>query len=78
MTTGRSQVIRMLRLIVALRSDRCPNASELAELCGVSRRTICRDLDTIRAAGVPVLLLGNKLGYQIPRDADCPLFSPRP
>jgi predicted DNA-binding transcriptional regulator YafY len=63
--SGRSQVIRLLQLILALQSNQYPNARRLAELCGVSRRTIYRDLDTLEAAGIPVSYEPERQGYRL-------------
>jgi predicted DNA-binding transcriptional regulator YafY len=51
-------------LIVALQSERCPNARALAELCEVSRRTIYRDLETLEEAGFAVRYRPDRQGYQ--------------
>ena len=53
-SSPRSQLPRLLELIMAIQSDRFPNARVLAERCEVSRRTIYRDLETLAAAGIPV------------------------
>jgi proteasome accessory factor B len=45
---------RVLKLITLLQTGRPYNASHLAAECGVSRRTIYRDLNTIEKAGIPV------------------------
>jgi predicted DNA-binding transcriptional regulator YafY len=63
--SGRSQVIRLLQLILALQANRYPNARRLAELCGVSRRTIYRDMETLEAAGIPVQYRPELQGYQL-------------
>ena len=49
-----SRVGRLITLLVHLQSGRGHNTSTLAETCGVSRRTIFRDLDLLREAGVPL------------------------
>jgi predicted DNA-binding transcriptional regulator YafY len=61
----REQLSRLLQIIIALQSERRPNARQLAELCEVSRRTIFRDLDAIEAAGVPVEFDPAKQGYRL-------------
>jgi predicted DNA-binding transcriptional regulator YafY len=63
--SGRSQMIRLLQLILALQSNRYPNARWLAELCDVSRRTIYRDLETLEAAGIPVKYMAERRGYEL-------------
>jgi predicted DNA-binding transcriptional regulator YafY len=59
---------RLLELIMAIQSDRFPNARDLAERCEVSRRTIYRDLDTLEAAGIPVRYRPDRQGYQLERN----------
>ena len=49
-----SRVTRLLRLLQRLQSGNGDNADGLASACGVSRRTIFRDIETLKAAGVPV------------------------
>jgi len=48
-----NRVDRLLRLILALQSGRPTTVDELAEIIGVSRRTIFRDLETLSEAGLP-------------------------
>jgi predicted DNA-binding transcriptional regulator YafY len=64
-SSGNAQLARLLQLIVALQSDRCPNARELAEMCEVSRRTIYRDLETLGEAGFAVRYRTDRQGYQL-------------
>ncbi len=45
---------RVLKILSLLESGRPYGAGQLAEACGVSRRTIYRDLATLEAAGIPV------------------------
>jgi hypothetical protein len=61
----RSQLGRMLRMILEIRTKRFPNAGNLAEACEVSRRTIYRDLDALIAGGVPVNYRADRRGYEI-------------
>ncbi len=56
---------RLLQIVLALQSDRRPNARQLAEECEVSRRTIFRDLETIALAGIPVEYDPARQGYRI-------------
>jgi predicted DNA-binding transcriptional regulator YafY len=56
---------RVLRLITLLQSGRPSNAQQLAEECGVSRRTIYRDLNLIEKVGIPFFFDANANGYQI-------------
>jgi predicted DNA-binding transcriptional regulator YafY len=62
---GRTQLARLLQLILALRAGRYPNARDLAEVCEVSRRTIYRDLETLEVAGVPVRYVAERQGYEL-------------
>ena len=61
----RQQLGRLVRLLLALRTEAAPNADELAHACGVSRRTIYRDLDTLAQAGVPVQYEAERRGYEL-------------
>ncbi|MEM9351402.1 MAG: WYL domain-containing protein [Planctomycetota bacterium] len=45
---------RLLKLLQTLQSGQGQNADGLAAACGVGRRTIFRDLETLREAGVPL------------------------
>lgn len=47
------RVERLLRIIQALLSGRATTVADLAELTGVARRTIFRDLELLNEAGVP-------------------------
>jgi predicted DNA-binding transcriptional regulator YafY len=73
--SGRAQLPRLLELVMAIQSDRFPNARTLAERCEVSRRTIYRDLDTLAAAGIPVHYRSDRQGYQLARGCSLPLPS---
>jgi proteasome accessory factor B len=70
-----SQLPRLLELIMAIQSDRFPNARALAERCEVSRRTIYRDLEILAAAGIPVHYRPDRQGYQLARGYSFPLPS---
>src|SRR4051812_44163597 len=45
---ARSPLTRLLQLILVLQDGRYPNAGALAQWCGVSRRTIYRDLEALQ------------------------------
>jgi predicted DNA-binding transcriptional regulator YafY len=64
----RLPLARLLELVMILQSERFPNARRLAETCGVSRRTIYRDLTTLEAAGLSILYVPERQGYQLGRD----------
>jgi predicted DNA-binding transcriptional regulator YafY len=66
---GNAQLARLVQLIVALQSNRFPNARMLAELCEVSRRTIYRDLETLEDAGFSVRYRSDRQGYQLVQSA---------
>ena len=51
-----SRIHRLLKLISLLQAGRGYNIEGLAGACGVSRRTIFRDLDLLRQSGVPLSL----------------------
>jgi predicted DNA-binding transcriptional regulator YafY len=71
----RQQLRRLLRILLALRTHAAPNAGELARLCGVSRRTIYRDLDTLGQVGIPLRYETERRGYKL--DPDFRLDVPR-
>lgn len=50
-----SRITRLLQLLGVLQGGKSFNTTGLATLCGVSRRTIFRDLDVLREAGVPLV-----------------------
>lgn len=64
--SARSQLCRLLQLILALQANRFPNARRLAEVCEVSTRTIYRDLETLTGAGFPVRYEADRQGYYLP------------
>lgn len=52
---NRSRIHRLLELIRLLQAGRQYNTEALAQACGVSRRTVFRDLETLRRAGMPLI-----------------------
>jgi predicted DNA-binding transcriptional regulator YafY len=52
MNVGR--VKRLLKVVQILQSGAGPNVSTLANECQVCRRTVFRDLEALRAAGIPI------------------------
>jgi len=61
-----SRLRRLLQLINLLQGGRQHNTEALARECEVSRRTIFRDLDTLRTAGVPLVYDESQQRYHIP------------
>lgn len=61
-----SRLLRTLRLLEFLQSGRICNSAELAEFCGVSRRTVFRDIATLQEAGIAVIYDEARGGYFIP------------
>jgi proteasome accessory factor B len=61
-----SRICRLLKLIGLLQAGRAHNTDGLAEACTVSRRTIFRDLDLLRLAGVPLVFDDQQQRYHIP------------
>ncbi len=57
------KIRRILQLVERLQSGRMYNAKELADFCGVSHRTMFRDLSVLQKSGVPVLYDDRKRGY---------------
>jgi proteasome accessory factor B len=64
----RLPLARLLQLVTILQSQQFPNARTLAEACGVSRRTIYRDLSNLEAAGLRVFYSPDKQGYELARE----------
>lgn len=60
------RITRLLKLLQTLQSGQAQNAKRLASACGVSRRTIFRDLETLREAGVPLEYDKEQDRYLIP------------
>lgn len=60
------KVVRLLELIGHLQAGRGSNAEALARELGVAARTIFRDLDTLRKAGVPLVYEEAEQRYRIP------------
>ena len=61
-----SRIVRLIQIIGMLQSGSGLHASAIAQECGVSRRTIFRDLETLRAAGVPLTYNDELSEYRIP------------
>jgi len=61
-----TRITRIIKLIGVLQSARGSNTRQLAEECGVNRRTIFRDLEALREAGVPVVFDSTRNEHHIP------------
>jgi predicted DNA-binding transcriptional regulator YafY len=61
-----AKIHRLLQLIGLLQVGRGCNAESLALECGVSRRTIFRDLDLLRQSGIPLAFDEQQQHYRIP------------
>jgi predicted DNA-binding transcriptional regulator YafY len=60
------RIHRLLKLIELLQSGRWYNSWQLAELAGVSRQTVFRDLATLQETGIHVLYDERRQGYSLP------------
>lgn len=61
------RITRLVRLLQMLQEGKGQNTDGLAKACGVNRRTIFRDLETLRSAGVPLAFDAKAQRYSIPR-----------
>jgi proteasome accessory factor B len=48
------RINRIFEILAALQGGRGHNIDSLAQLCGISRRTVFRDLESLREAGLPL------------------------
>ncbi|GIW87552.1 MAG: hypothetical protein KatS3mg108_1876 [Isosphaeraceae bacterium] len=60
---ARCQLSRLIRILLELQRGAFPNAIELGDWLGVSVRTVHRDLNALRQAGIPVRFCPNRMGY---------------
>ena len=65
----RLPLARLLQVLMILQSERYPNVRRLAEACGVSRRTIYRDLTILETAGLSIVYQPERQGYELGRDS---------
>jgi predicted DNA-binding transcriptional regulator YafY len=74
-----SKIHRLVKLIGLLQAGRRHNTDSLAQACEVSRRTIFRDLDTLREAGIPLMFDEAHQRYCVPRSHFLPAtnFTPQ-
>jgi proteasome accessory factor B len=61
-----SRIHRLLKLIGLLQAGRGYNVEGLAQACGVSRRTVFRDLETLRLSGIPLSFDEQQQRYCVP------------
>jgi proteasome accessory factor B len=61
-----SRIHRLLKLIGLLQAGPGYNVEALARACGVSRRTIFRDLEILRQSGVPLSFDDDQQRYRVP------------
>ena len=61
-----TRITRLLNLLQTLQNGKGQNADRLAKACGMSRRTVFRDLETLRSAGVPLEFDKQSRRYFIP------------
>jgi biotin operon repressor BirA-like protein len=66
---------RLLRLLSLLQAHRDLSGAELAERLGVSRRTLRRDVERLRALGYPVDAVPGTPGYRLAAGAALPPLS---
>ena len=60
------RIVRLMKLLRILQEGRGQNPDGLAKVCGVGRRTIFRDLETLRSAGVALEFNTYSKRYSIP------------
>jgi proteasome accessory factor B len=60
-----SRISRLVQLLGLLQAGKGHNAGALAQACAVTRRTIFRDLDVLRQAGVPLAFDDDSGAYRI-------------
>jgi predicted DNA-binding transcriptional regulator YafY len=60
------RIIRLMKLLQMLQAGRGKNPDGLAKVCGVGKRTIFRDLETLRKAGVKLAFDTHTKRYSIP------------
>ncbi|WP_437223557.1 helix-turn-helix transcriptional regulator [Planctomicrobium sp. SH661] len=59
------KIRRLLQLLERLQSGRTHSTAELASSCGVSKRTVFRDIKTLQDAGIQILYDAPQQGYWI-------------
>ena len=59
------RVTRLLKLVQTLLAGAGQDVDGLAEACGISRRTLLRDIESLRASGVPIEFDNRERRYRI-------------
>ena len=72
------RISRIIRLITALQSSENYTMAELAEMVGVSRRTVFRDLRHLQRAGIPYCYHPSTGGYSISSEFYLPPLDLKP
>jgi len=70
--SGLQRIQRLLRLVELLQSGRVLNSAQLGEFCSVSRRTVFRDVETLRESGIAVHFDEERQGYSMPSNRMLP------
>lgn len=60
------RIHRLLHVVEILQSGRALNSRQLADECGVSRRTLFRDLKTLQLSGLRIIFDEQRQGYMLP------------
>ncbi|MAT16604.1 MAG: transcriptional regulator [Planctomyces sp.] len=61
-----NRIKRLVRLLDLLQSGHAYNSTQLADLCGVSRRTVFRDIRILQDSGVQIHFIEGRQGYTLP------------
>lgn len=68
MAADYSRIHRLLKILNLVQSEPSWNAGRLAEECGTTKRTIYRDIDMLKAAGIPVSHDPERNCYSVSKD----------
>lgn len=68
MPSDYSRIHRLLKILTLIQGDRDWTAERLGDECGVSVRTIYRDMKMLEGAGIPYFYDEQSRGYQVRRD----------
>ncbi|HLA84702.1 MAG TPA: WYL domain-containing protein, partial [Thermoguttaceae bacterium] len=70
-----TRIQRLLKVLTLLQAGRGCNTQRLADECGVSRRTIFRDLDVLRESGLAIVYDEIEQHYRLPGTQFLPPFN---